>query len=347
MVCWILGLIALTAPAHASEAYLPYVGRLADVNGTPINGEVDTRVTLYADASSEVVLWQTTYDDVPFTDGYFELSLTGDDIQDRSLDVALASDSLWVGVAVDGGQDLGPTKRLATTGFIRLTDVDETCTSSLSGVMRYRDGGVQFCDADAWRYVYQPPLAVGGAVSTIGDETIHTFTSDGTFTALRSGTVQVLIVGGGGAGGSSLTGGGGGGAVLYHPALEISAQDYPITIGTGGVGVANTGVAGGNGGATTAFGVTATGGAGAVGRYTVNPPTGQANGGGGASDRRTNQGVGVAPTPGGGWVVHAGHDGGVGGGTSPNYPGGGGAGAGGNGQSPSSASAAAGDGGGH
>lgn len=205
---------------------------------------------------------------------------------------------------------------------------------------------LRFFEGNNWMTLARRPLtATGGVISTFGKWTVHTFTGNGTFTPSHEGTVEVLLVGGGGAGGSSLTGGGGGGAVLHIASRIVTAQGYPIVIGAGGVGVAATNVAGGNGGSTTGFGETATGGAGAVGRYTAAAPVGLANGGGGASDAVMNYGIGVAPTASPGVTVYAGSNGGRGGGTTPNYPGGGGGGAGGDGLTPPSGSAAGGNGG--
>ena len=84
-------------------------------------------------------------------------------------------------------------------------------------------------------------VATGGTVTDIeqGFERyrVHAFTSDGTFTAVRGGNVDVLIVaggGGGGAGGSSQGGGGGAGGLIFEESFEINSQNYTITVGQGG-----------------------------------------------------------------------------------------------------------------
>ncbi len=79
----------------------------------------------------------------------------------------------------------------------------------------------------------------GGTITTDGDYTVHTFTSDGTMTFFKGGNVEVLVVGGGGGGGegngSSWAGSGGGaGGVLYHPAKIVTAQEYSVIVGSGG-----------------------------------------------------------------------------------------------------------------
>jgi hypothetical protein len=161
-------------------------------------------------------------------------------------------------------------------------------------------------------------------------------------------TADALIVGAGGGGGSSLAGGGGGGAVLFMQGRSLSAQSYPIRIGTGGNGIRSTAYNGRQGGSTTAFGETATGGAGAYGRYSTDgTPVGANGAGGAASSAGLSPGTsGTAPSASGDVTVYAGFKGGDNPGNSgSNYPGGGGAGAGANGQSPSTTDSPGGNGG--
>ena len=64
----------------------------------------------------------------------------------------------------------------------------------------------------------------GGTITTSGGNTIHTFTTSGTFTPNRDGTVNYLVVGGGGGGGGytgvAHTAGGNGGngiVIISYP----------------------------------------------------------------------------------------------------------------------------------
>jgi hypothetical protein len=105
-------------------------------------------------------------------------------------------------------------------------------------------------------------VATGGTITCDGDFKVHTFTGPGTFTVTSVGnpfgstTVDYMVVAGGGAGGGipadSYPGGGGGaggfressgaasGCYSASPlgsgvsALPVSAQGYPITVGSGG-----------------------------------------------------------------------------------------------------------------
>ncbi len=138
-------------------------------------------------------------------------------------------------------------------------------------------------------------VASGGTETTSGDYKIHTFTSPGNFVVANTGapsgstTVEYLIVAGGAAGGQGC-GSGGGGAGGYRtnfpsPATggqSVSAQTYPISVGSGGSGIGdtNTQQVGANGSTSSAFSITSAGGGGGAGNNS-NPPTGNPGGSGG------------------------------------------------------------------
>ena len=110
-------------------------------------------------------------------------------------------------------------------------------------------------------------LPTGGNVSTSGNNRIHTFTSNGTFTSLFAAPVEVLVVGAGGGGAGAFAGGGGAGGIVHDPSgLQMAVSSYSVTVGQGGQGglgwQAVNGMRGNNGGDSTAFGFTAKGGGG-------------------------------------------------------------------------------------
>ena len=88
--------------------------------------------------------------------------------------------------------------------------------------------------------------ATGGNISTVGSDTVHTFTSSGTFSVQGAGgDVRVLVVGAGGAAGGAVSGvrwngGGGGGAVIEDMTYSTSG-DITVTVGAGGVRLGNSG----------------------------------------------------------------------------------------------------------
>jgi hypothetical protein len=150
-------------------------------------------------------------------------------------------------------------------------------------------------------------VATGGTITTCGNFKIHTFTGPGTFTVssvgnpLGSTTVDYLVVAGGGSG----TFGGGGGAGGFrqsfpNPAtagLPVTAQAYPITVGSGGGGTTSCNCAGsiGNSGNSSIFSTITSAGGGYGGAASPSSPaaTTGANGGSGG-------GGGVFRSPGGG-----------------------------------------------
>ena len=94
--------------------------------------------------------------------------------------------------------------------------------------------------------------------------TYHIFTSNDNFTVTSAGgeNIEVLLIGGGGGGydgGDSAGGGGGAGGLVYRHSVPISAQAYPMVIGSGGPGD-------NPGGNTTGFSLTALGGGQGCGR---------------------------------------------------------------------------------
>jgi len=151
---------------------------------------------------------------------------------------------------------------------------------------------------------------------------VHQFLGTGTFTPNVAGDVEYLIVAGGGGGGAWVGGGGGAGGMLTG-STTVTPQTYTITVGGGGTGEFNPGGYSGmpratNGGDSSAFGVTATGGGRGGSWSTYDAQPGGSGGGEGHSP------------PGAAGVFGQGHAGGQGRGTSTNgYPTGGGGGAGG------------------
>ena len=151
-----------------------------------------------------------------------------------------------------------------------------------------------------------PPYvsATGGTITTSGDFKIHTFTGDGTFTVTTAGnssgsnTVDYLVIAGGGAGYDGVAGGGGGAGgyreSFPNPAtggLSVSAQAYPITVGSGGAANSN--------GVNSIFSSVTSAGGGSGGNYLSNGSAGGSGGGGGGTDgnapSNTTGGAGNTP----------------------------------------------------
>ena len=153
-------------------------------------------------------------------------------------------------------------------------------------------------------------VATGGTITESGNDKIHTFNSDGTFTIQTAPTpannnISYMVIAGGGGGGKSRAAGGGAGGFregktpatpytaspLNAPAgLPVSIQAYPVTVGGGGAGSTSSSAIGSSGVNTTFSSITSAGGGG--GGSNAPAPGGGANGGSG--------GGGMNPSPGGG-----------------------------------------------
>lgn len=122
----------------------------------------------------------------------------------------------------------------------------------------------------------------GGTITYWGKYTIHTFTSNGTFSVVGTGgNVSVLVVGGGGGGGCFRAGGGGAGGLVYNGNKTVSVGDYTVTIGSGGAGSISSDTKGGNGADSTFGDITAVGGGGG-GSYQSQAGVDGGSGGGGS-----------------------------------------------------------------
>ena len=81
--------------------------------------------------------------------------------------------------------------------------------------------------------------ATSGTITTSGGYTIHTFTSNGTFTPNSTMNVEYLVIGGGGAGGADA--GAGGGAGGYIEGTLVVAEPQTVTVGAGGIASSGNG----------------------------------------------------------------------------------------------------------
>jgi hypothetical protein len=123
------------------------------------------------------------------------------------------------------------------------------------------------------------PKALGGIITQDNTYTYHAFGASGTFTPLQSLTADCLVIAGGGGGGRA-GGGGGAGSLIHRTGFSLTAQDYSITIGSGGNGATSRSSNGSNGVASTFNGISATGGGGGASNNANNASAGGSGGGG-------------------------------------------------------------------
>ena len=222
--------------------------------------------------------------------------------------------------ASDGGSNityanttaLPPSTTLATNGTLSGT-ITETSSTTYNFSVEAIDAQLQSA-IRSFSLLYSSFVASGGTVTTSGAYKIHTFTTNGTFTAGASKTVQYLIVAGGGGGGTALYSGGGGAGGLLTSSVSVNAGSYSVVVGNGGAQGVNGSnssfngivtIGGGYGGTYGGTITGAAGGSGGGGAYSAGAPgsgtAGQGYSGGGASS-----------TGGYGWGGGGGGAGGVG-----------------------------------
>jgi hypothetical protein len=314
-------------------------------------------LTLNADGAGNDIKFQSNATQVAAIDQSGNLTLSGtvDGVDIQTLNTAVAANTAKVTnstSASDLSSGTLPDARFpatlpaisgaALTGIDPATIATTAPSSPAQGDLWFNSSGstvsgigtksMAVYNGTRWREMSSPPFtATGGTTTTSGAYTVHTFTSSGTFTADKAGSVDYLAVGGGGGGGQNYAGAGGGGAVMYKTGFNVATQSYSIVIGAGGAGGSSAAgyVIGTNGASTTVFGETVTGGG-----YGGANSAGGAGANGGSAGLSYAGGTGTAPSSVNSATIYGGHDGGNGinGGT---HPMGGGGGANGDGADPS------------
>lgn len=191
---------------------------------------------------------------------------------------------------------------ISDTGFIQLPTgtTAQRPVGPTAGMIRFNTDTrtVETYTAAGWVSSSKTQTATGGTITSVGGYTIHTFTSDGTFTPSYSGVVDILLVGAGGAGGAGIGGGGGGGGLIFNTGSTVnSGTAYPITVGTTSPAPGpGHGPVGATGIPTTGLGITANGGGGGCGYYGPGTPSpSQGDGGSGAGGPGYGYATGVRP----------------------------------------------------
>ncbi|HWY79133.1 MAG TPA: site-specific integrase [Candidatus Sulfotelmatobacter sp.] len=107
----------LSAQTVAPPRKLSFQGKLLDNTNTPITAETPLRFALYNNptASGEALLWQERQDIKPDQNGYFSATLG----KITRLDQNLFTDnqSLYIGISVNGKQELSPRQQIPTANF--------------------------------------------------------------------------------------------------------------------------------------------------------------------------------------------------------------------------------------
>ena len=170
-----------------------------------------------------------------------------------------AFNGLITEIALTGGVDT--TSYVITTGTLPTGLTIGSDDGDINGTMNASAATYNFTvdaiDAQAqssprlFNIISKGALPTGGTIIEAGAYTgggyrSHTFffagngTATNIFTPSSSFNVDYLVVAGGGGGGAHHAGGGGAGGFLTAPSLAVTAQDYTITVGAGGIAVSAT-----------------------------------------------------------------------------------------------------------
>jgi hypothetical protein len=174
------------------------------------------------------------------------------------------------------------------------------------------------------------PVVTGGTLASDSTYYYRVFTGNGTL-AVTSATItaDVLQIAGGGGGGYGWGGGGGAGGVIHYAGTALTAANYSVAVGAGGVTVNGNTTSKWPGSNSTFTGLNnALGGGGGAGQGAVTGGNGGSGGGASTNGGTANSGAdggSATQTSGTGYTGY----GNVGGGTTNNASGKGGAGGGG------------------
>ena len=265
--------------------------------------------------------------------------IQGNDPEGDSLTFNKASGTLPSGFALNSNGTISGTAAVGQAGTYNFT---ATCTD-----------GTNVSAAVAFSITITLP-ATGGTITTSGNDTIHTFTSSGTFSPASgfSRSASWLIIAGGGGGGvgeqGNDCGGGGAGAGGYRSSFNSESSgggagaesafsfsggsNYTVTVGGGGSGGQSPNAQGSNGNNSSVFSKTSNGGGGGSNRNNNGSSGGSGGGcscdngsGGSGTSGQGYPGAGSSGTPQGA-TQGGGGAGGNGGGNSGSTSGGGGSG---------------------
>jgi hypothetical protein len=100
----------LTTSSQSELRTSSYQGQLYDADGNPVDGKVDMIARLYREPVGGDAVWEevrTGANAVPVTNGLFHIQLGNVE----SLDPALLDQPLWLGISVDGDEEMTPREQ--------------------------------------------------------------------------------------------------------------------------------------------------------------------------------------------------------------------------------------------
>lgn len=105
---------AQTALKNSVPLVLSYQGQIVRADGKSFNGEHSISVSLYSDAAGNTSIWEGSYSTV-VTNGIFNILLGSG--SSPLPEVATMNKPLWVGIRIEGGEELRPLVRLSSVPY--------------------------------------------------------------------------------------------------------------------------------------------------------------------------------------------------------------------------------------
>lgn len=130
-------LIVITIAIGQAADLTTYQGRLLDDSGKPVEGRIAITITLYDDSLAGNIIWIDQFPDVPVSDGLFcvNLSFAEQTVEFNKIE------NLFMGLSVDGSEELSPrTRIIATPLSLRTATIEGATGGEIHGNVTITDG---------------------------------------------------------------------------------------------------------------------------------------------------------------------------------------------------------------
>ncbi len=167
-----------STPAMAARTEFPVQGVLTDENGTALSGDHTITLNLYSSCEDASVLLTADQSVTTDSDGFFKTSLDLSTATDEQVTAMNQSETLCLGVAVDGDTELTPRMEYSTVPYARVAqvaDLADVATVAMS------------IDSSALSGILGSGLAASGSTITLDT------TSSNTWSGSQSYSGQVVL----------------------------------------------------------------------------------------------------------------------------------------------------------
>lgn len=178
---------AVFGSATAATRHLLYHQGLAqDLEGNPVSGVLNVTFRLYADESSNAALWEETQA-VSFDEGFFSAELGR---QETIAEEAFDEDSLFLGMQIEGDNELSPRQAFFSIPWAEQCEVAMTAKSLANDVVTSESIAPRAVTSAAIAASAVGPAELAFSGVTAGTYTLATITvdEDGRITSASSGS---------------------------------------------------------------------------------------------------------------------------------------------------------------